>query len=229
MRIQKYLSEQGIASRRESERLLLAGKIKINGKVIRELGTQIDPLTDIVKVLSDKENAKLTVALYKPRDIVSSRNSKEGKTIFELLPQFSHLHILGRLDKSSEGLLLLSNDGVLAKKITGEEHIIEKEYEVTVREKVRPFMLEQFRRGITLEDGKTLPAKAELISSNVFRIVLREGRNHQIRRMCDVFRLTVTKLVRTRVGFLRLQGLAPGRFREVAREDIFRTESKKGR
>ena len=147
MRIQKYLSQEGICSRREAEKLMLEGKVLVNGKIVRELGTQIDPTKDVVKVESSKSESgkgKITVIVNKPRGIVCSKSSEEGETIFELLPQCKDLNIVGRLDKTSEGLLMLTNDGVVARRVTGEEHSMEKEYEVDVREKVNPSKLKFF-------------------------------------------------------------------------------------
>lgn len=222
MRIQKYLSLQGLASRREAERLLLAGRITVNGSVVRTLGTQIDPEKDSISITtpSGKKVSKETVALHKPRGITSSRNSREGKTIYQLFPQYKHLHILGRLDKESEGLLLLSNDGVLAKVITGREHSTEKEYEVTVQETITPSSLRPLEKGITLPDGPTLPAHTKLLGTHSFLITLQEGRKHQIRRMCEHLRLTVTKLKRVRIGTLKLQSLQVGESRALSSKEV---------
>src|ERR1043166_2954958 len=137
MRIQKYLSEQGIASRREAEALIKRGLVSVNGVGVRERGAQIDPAKDTVKILPRAElerAAKTTVVLYKPRGIASSRSKNEGRTVYDLLPQFEQLDIVGRLDKASEGLLMLSNDGVVARAVTGAHHGMEKEYTVSVRE-----------------------------------------------------------------------------------------------
>lgn len=223
IRIQKHLSEVGIASRRKAEELILAGQVSVNGKVVRELGTQIDPKKDKVEVSQKGKNTlskSETVIVHKPRDITSSRKQDEGKTIYDLLPQFSHLDIVGRLDKASEGLLLLSNDGVVAKAITGDKHLTEKEYVVTVRENISPNKIEAMERGIKLEDGMTLPAKAKLLGENQFSIVLREGRKHQIRRMCDYLKLTVTKLKRVRIGEIRLSNLKSGEFRILKNNEV---------
>lgn len=223
MRIQKYLSHEGICSRREAERLMLEGKVLVNGKVVRELGTQIDPEKDKVTLAGGgaKENEKkITVIIYKPRGIISSKGTTEGETVFDLFPQYKDLNIVGRLDKASEGLLMLTNDGVIAKKVTGEEHSVEKEYEVMVREKINPFKLRFFERGMELEDGITLPAKTEMLSHNSFRIILREGRKHQIRRMCEAQHLTVTRLKRVRIGPIFLGNLKVGASRLLTKGEI---------
>jgi pseudouridine synthase len=223
LRIQKYLSEQGICSRREAEDLIRKGLISVNGKTVREMGVQIDPDVDVVKLLKGGEKAmgeKTTVALYKPRGVVSSRVPSEGKTIFDMYPQFLQLNIVGRLDKESEGLILLSNDGAVTRAVTGDEHTTEKEYEVVVREDIPTRMKRLFEAGITLDDGPTLPAKVRVVSPHIFRIVIREGRKHQIRRMCEFMRLTVVKLKRVRVAHITLGKLNIGEHRTLTREEV---------
>lgn len=218
MRIQKYLSEQGICSRREAEDLIKRGLIAVNGSVVREMGVQIDPAHDTVTVLpfAQKEMAsKQTIALYKPRGISSSRIKSEGQSVYDLFPKFEQLDVIGRLDKASEGLLLLSNDGVVAKAVTGEAHTTEKEYEVTVREDLNAGRLKKLEPGIVLEDGPTLPCATLLVGPHRFRIILHEGRKHQIRRMCEFLHLTVVQLRRLRIGPITLGDLKPGTFREL--------------
>ncbi len=222
MRIQKYMSEQGLASRREAERLIKRGLVSVNGAVVREMGVQINPSKDKVEVLpfAQKElSAKRTIVLYKPRDISSSRIRAEGKSVYDLFPKFSGLDVVGRLDKASEGLLMMSDDGVVAKAVTGVAHSVEKEYEVAVREDVNAGRLKMLEPGIQLEDGVTLPAKTHFINKHLFRIVLREGRKHQIRRMCEFLHLTVVYLKRLRIGPIVLGNLKPGEFRALAPEE----------
>ncbi len=222
MRIQKYLSEIGLLSRREAEKYLLLGLIKVNGKVIDKLGTTIDPEKDKIEVdlQNSKAEKKSSFAVYKPIGIVVSESESEGKTIKKAFPKLSHLSPIGRLDKQSEGLLILSNDGVIAKNITGKDHLIEKEYEVTVREDVVPAMIEKFKSGIVIDKQKTLPAKAEKIDRHTFSICLKEGRKHQIRRMCDAVHLTVENLKRIRIGKITLGSLGPGNARALSKEEI---------
>ncbi|MDP3956716.1 MAG: pseudouridine synthase [bacterium] len=223
VRIQKYLSEQGILSRREAEAFIKKGLISVNGKKVTVLGTKIDPLRDKVSILKDGDKLrgeKITIAYYKPRGVVSSRNTNEGETIYQLLPQFAHLHIVGRLDKESEGLILLTNDGVLAHVLTGKEHLIPKEYEVTVQEKIEPLHMRLMVNGVVLEDGLAKAVKAEVLGSYTFRLVLKEGRKHQIRRMCDAVRLTTTRLKRVKIGGLDLRGLKSGGFRKLSPKEV---------
>ncbi len=222
MRIQKYLSEQGIASRREAETLMQGGLISVNGQIVKDLGRQIDPLVDKVTLSPAAQKTTLqkqSVLIYKPRGTVSSNLRNEGKTIAEAFPNYKHLFPIGRLDKASEGLLILSNDGTLAKVLTS-GHLIEKEYIVTVQEELTPHHIKLFKQGLNLSDGKTLPAKSELINAHTYSITLKEGRNHQIRRMAEELRLTVTNLKRIRIGNVRIARMKPGESRALKPSEI---------
>ncbi|MDI6717784.1 MAG: pseudouridine synthase [Patescibacteria group bacterium] len=220
MRIQKYLSQKRILSRRETEDCIRKGLIAVNGKIVRELGVQIDPAKDRVEILSagrSESNKKITIAINKPKGIVSSKNKSEGITVFEFFPQFKNLNAVGRLDKDSEGLLLLSNDGVVTSAVTGTGHKIEKEYVVSVRGKISPGKIKKMENGIKLEEGITLPAKVRLLNPRTFIIILREGRKHQIRRMANALYLTITKLKRIRIGNIHLGDIAVGEFRPLTK------------
>lgn len=219
MNLQKYFSQQKILSRRETEKYIKAGKIKLNGEVVSNLAIQIDPDKDRVEVVGQLEE-KTTVLFNKPRGISSSKVQSEGENIFDLLPQFKHLNAIGRLDKESEGLILLSNDGVLTNLITGQDHLIEKEYQVKTKEKLTQSKMNALSKGMMLNDGATIPAKAEMLDDYTFSIVLKEGRNHQIRRMADRVRLTVVTLKRVRIGSLELGNISVGRFRQVLKEEV---------
>lgn len=222
IRIEKHLSEQGIMSRREAKKYILNGYIKINGK-LPEPGDKIDSDKDIISYSNEiKKNIsnKITVAVYKPRGIISSKDKDRGKNIFNIFPQFSELNTVGRLDKESEGLILLSNDGMITKAITGKEHKIEKEYLVTVREQYLPWMAKKMSEGMKLDDGWTLPAKATRIDAHTFKIILKEGRKHQIRRMANECKLTINSLKRIRIHNLNIIGMLPGNFRKLTNEEI---------
>lgn len=227
MRIQKYLSEQRILSRREAERYLVQGLIKINGVIVKELGTQIDPKKDKVEVLKAKNNGTregkkyITIVYYKPRGISSMKNGEGGETILDIIPdEFKGLNPVGRLDKESEGLILLSNDGVVTAVVTGEKREVEKEYEVVVREDIKPRYIRKFEEGIMLEDGMTLPAKAEMLDPNSFSIILKEGRRHQIRRMAAKLNLTIASLKRVRVGNIKLGDMKEGKYRVLSEAEV---------
>lgn len=217
------MSEQGLASRREAEDLIKRGLVALNGVVVREMGVLIDPTKDVVTILpfAQKEMAsKKTVIVHKPRGISSSRIRSEGTSVYDLFPKLAELDVIGRLDKASEGLLMLSDDGVIAKAVTGDAHAIEKEYEVTVREETNAGRLKMLEPGIELEDGLTLPATTHFINKHMFRIVVREGRKHQIRRMCEFLHLTVIKLKRLRIGPIGIAGLKVGEMRTLTPDEI---------
>ncbi len=222
MRVNKYLAWKKMASRREADRLISDKKVLINDRVAI-LGDQVSE-KDVVKIIERKgkeELPKLTVALNKPRGLISAINEKGGETIFDYLPQYQHLNAVGRLDKETEGLILLSNDGVLTASVTSEKHLIEKEYEVKVWEKIQPLSLRRLAEGVDLDGQKTLPAKVERLGDFSFSIILKEGRKHQIRRMAAECHLTINNLKRVRIGSITLRGIEkPGEYRELKPEEV---------
>lgn len=223
MRIQKYLSQQKILSRRETEDYIREGLIVCNGQIVRDLGRQIDPEKDKIEILAptkNKINKKITIAVNKPRGIVCSKNKSEGKTIFELFPEFENLNAVGRLDKESEGLILLSNDGVITSVITGSDHKIGKEYEVAVQEDLNKIKMNILEKGVMIDGKITLPAKIKIMGDHVFNIILKEGRKHQIRRMADVVKLTILKLKRIRIGNISLKDIKVGSYRMLSATEI---------
>ncbi len=232
MRIQKYMSERKVLSRRETEAYLLKGLIKVNGEVVKDLGRQIDPEKDKVEIVGQlkpmnrgKVEEKITIAYNKPRGVVSSKSRSEGETIFDRLPEFYHLNAVGRLDKESDGLILLSNDGVITAVVTGNDHKIEKEYEVGTREELKERHMRIMERGMQIGDESTLPAKTELLSSHTFKIVLKEGKHHQIRRMCAALNLTIDSLKRIRIGNILLRGIKEGGYKVLTAPDIEKLKS----
>jgi 23S rRNA pseudouridine2604 synthase len=228
MLIQKYLAEQGICSRREGEKLVREGGVLVNG-IVATNGQIVQSEKDVVTLSKLSTVQKVTIAVHKPRGIVCSRNTAEGTTIFELLPHFAHLHVVGRLDKESEGLLLLTNDGLITRKVTGADHTVEKEYVVVVRERIFPGMMQRMRSGIVIDGQKTLPCTATVLDAgrtyienthapNAFCITLKEGRKHQIRRMCEACKLTVVSLTRVRIGSVELGELGVGKYEAVTKK-----------
>lgn len=217
LRIEKYLAEQKIASRREAKAYLEQGLVTVNGvKAIP--GQKIDPEKDSVSInqrVSEELESKTTVAVYKPRGVVSSHDTDEGKNIFSVFPQYKHLHTVGRLDKDSEGLILLSDDGLVTRAVTNNNHLIEKEYHVTVREQILPWMMKKMSDGMELEDGWTLPAVAKKLDTHRFAITLKEGRKHQIRRMANACKLTIETLKRVRVHTVTADGMMPGNVKRL--------------
>jgi len=221
MIVQKYLVSQGICSRREAEAFLRAGLILVNGKKARP-GVPLNK-TDLVTLdpsIERQLQTKQTIAIYKPRGVVCSIGSDEGLTIQHIFPKYKHLNIVGRLDKDSEGLLLLSNDGLVTKAVTGEEHQVEKEYIVEVQEKINEQRISQLAKPMKLKVGTTKPAEVELINSHCFRIILQEGKNRQIRRMCGKIHLTVVALKRIRIGKIELGDMKPRDTRKLTSEEV---------
>jgi 23S rRNA pseudouridine2604 synthase len=222
IRIEKYLSEQGIMSRREAKKFLESGDITVNDAVPKP-GDKIDPKIDVLsysKKVNTTMGGKTTVLVYKPRGVLSSKDTDNGKNIFDIFPQFKDLNTVGRLDKESEGLIILSNDGMVTKAITGKDHLIEKEYIVTVRENITPSMMNKMSQGMKLEDGWTLPTHTERKTSHVFTITLKEGKKHQIRRMANACNLTVESLKRIRIHTLVGPQMTAGNFKTLNEDQI---------
>jgi len=228
-RLQKILSAAGICSRREAETLILEGKVAVNGKVASELGVKADPDKDVIKVEGhrvDTGGHKLYLMLNKPRGYISSTKDPEGrKTVTELMGKgFQRVYPVGRLDYDSEGLLLLTNDGDFANLVTHPSREVSKTYRVKVRGVMTDEELKKLASGVMLEDGMTAPArvkKEKLSETNSWiDITIHEGRNRQVRRMCDALGHPVLKLKRTKVGPLEIGQLEPGEFRELTKSEI---------
>lgn len=214
-RLEKYIAETGMASRREAKDLIRKGLVTINGKVIHEPGHGINPKIDKIKITGGVLENKETILFYKPRGIETVKTSSEAVDIHDKFPQFKHLAPIGRLDKDSEGLILLSNDGVLTRVVTGENSSIDKEYRVTVREDVIPAILEKMEHGIKIGKIVTKPCITKKVAQNEFSIVLHEGHKHQVRRMANACKLTVTRLIRVRIGDLVIGKMTAGNFKRL--------------
>jgi 23S rRNA pseudouridine2605 synthase len=229
VRLQKYLAECGIASRRSSENLILAGRVSVNGAVCEVLGTTIDPQKDSISLDGKKvllPEHKQYILLNKPEGYMVSRfDPHQTKTIYTLLPEeLGQLHPVGRLDQNSCGLLLLTNDGDLTEKLLHPRFKLEKVYKVQVKGKATDLALSYMRSGVDLSDGKTEPARVVRLrqrSENTWiEFGLREGRNRQIRRMCRSVGLDVVTLQRTAFGPLELGHLPVGAWRELSAQEI---------
>jgi len=219
IRLQKYCSEKGIASRRKAEEYIINGWIKVNGQVVTELGTKIDPANDKVELTTEAKQEKANfqyVMLHKPTGYVTNLPNKGEKEARDLLPpKFKHLNPVGRLDKESEGLLLFTNDGVVAHRLTSPKFDHEKEYEVLVDKEISQEVIEKYREGVVILGEITRPARVELIRGKTYRFVLSEGKNRQIRRMMKNFDYNVYRLKRVRIFHLRLGQLKMGCCREL--------------
>ena len=219
-RLEKVVAHMGLASRREAKALITSGNITVGGVVIRETGYGVTPEKDIISLKDLNVASKEALLVYKPRGIETTKTSPENKDIHDRLPALAHLSPIGRLDKDSEGLIILSNDGTLARTLTKENSVVEKEYLVFVREVVTPDAISKLSSGIMLDGVKTKPAIVKKVSKGSFTIVLTEGRKHQIRRMCDACHLTIESLVRIRIGHLKIGSMKSGFVKRISPKDI---------
>jgi len=222
MRLQKFLSRAGICSRRKGEEYIKAGWVKVNGKIVTELGVKVDPEQDAVEVDSDairSDSTPIYIALNKPRGYVSSCHQQNEKIVLDLLDISERVYPVGRLDKDSTGLLLLTNDGRLHHRISHPSFNHEKEYEVTVDKPLREGALRKLAKGLPMMGTRTRPARVKRISARQFRIVLQEGKNRQIRRMVRKVGNQVVDLKRVRIANIELASLPPGRWRHLAAKE----------
>ncbi|MBU1018178.1 rRNA pseudouridine synthase [Patescibacteria group bacterium] len=225
LRLNKYLAQQGVASRREADRLIADGLISVNGAVVKEMGVKIDPEKDKVTVnkkVVERQEKLIYIALNKPAGYVTSvaHTRFERDIVMDLIPLKERIFPVGRLDKNTTGLLILTNDGTLTFKLTHPSSECEKEYEVTVDGLIRPGQMDKLRAGVKLWGEKTKETQVKKISSNRMRIVLKEGKNRQIRRICEKVGLPVVALKRIRIKGLRLGDLPEGEYRNLTKAEI---------
>jgi 23S rRNA pseudouridine2605 synthase len=227
-RLQKILARAGVGSRRANEKLIEAGRVTVNGRPVK-LGDKADPEKD--KILLDGKPVKFVqqftyIALNKPWGVVSSSKSQsDHKTVLDLIPKDTRVFPVGRLDLESEGLMLLTDDGELANRLSHPRYGHEKEYRVLVARHPDNEQLEIWRRGVVLDDGdRTAPARVRFEKTHGkgawLRVTMTEGRNRQIRRVANTLGLPVAKLIRVRIHTLRLGTLKPGQWRELSDDEI---------
>ena len=222
MRLQKFLSRAGICSRRKGEAYIKAGWVKVNGKIVTELGVKVDPERDVVEVDSDaiqSDDPPTYIALNKPRGFVSSCHQQNEKIVLDLLDISERVYPIGRLDKDSTGLLLLTNDGHLHHRLSHPSFNHEKEYEVAVAKPLPEGALRKLAKGLPMMGTRTRPARVKRISARRFRIVLREGKNRQIRRMVRKVGGQVTHLKRIRIANIKLDNLPSGSWRHLTKTE----------
>ena len=227
-RLQKYLARCGVASRRASEEIIVGGRVRVNGAVTAELGTSVDPDRDMVELDGRRVRPPKThsyVMLNKPIGVVSTASDPQGRrTVLDLVDVSARLYPVGRLDYDSEGLLLLTDDGDLAMRLTHPRHTVEKEYRALLTGEITDEIVALLRRGVMLDGRPTAPARVESLEDvpdgTWTRFVLREGRNRQIRRMVEQVGLGVVRLVRVRIGSLRLGDLPPGSWRDLRPAEV---------
>ncbi|MEW9501041.1 23S rRNA pseudouridine(2604) synthase RluF [Jeotgalibacillus marinus] len=220
MRINKYLSESGIVSRRGADKWIADGRVKINGE-LAELGSRVES-NDKVHVdgnLVTLEQDYVYIALNKPVGITSTTERHIKGNIVDFVKHPLRIFHVGRLDKDSEGLILLTNDGDIVNEILRAENKHEKEYIVTVDQPITEHFLTKMSQGVEILDTKTLPCKVEKLSSHVFKITLMQGLNRQIRRMCSSLGYSVRSLKRIRIMNIHLEGLEHGKWRDLTEHE----------
>lgn len=227
IKLQKYFSDCSVMSRRAAEEKIKQGLVKVNG-AIAELGQRIDPERDLVeydgKRILPKTDKKTYILLNKPRGFVTTLSDEKGrKTVTDLLVGINErVYPVGRLDMDSDGLLILTNDGELTNQLTHPRHEIPKIYRVTVRERVTNTHLEKLREPMVLDGYKILPVKTELVSKapDVLQMTLFEGRNRQIRKMCEQAGLNISRLCRVAIGDITLGSLEVGKWRYLTENEV---------
>lgn len=228
-RLQKFLADAGVASRRKSEEFIQQGKVKVNGVIVKELGFKVDPEKDKVEYEGKTlniENERIVLMLNKPKDVISSAKDPQGrKTVLDLIPdKFPRLYPVGRLDYESEGMILLTNDGELANKITHPKNEVRKVYSVWVFGYPSKDTMSKFSKGVELEDGTTAPAEIKLIkkgkTTSQMEVAIKEGKKRQIRRMFDALGHPVSRLVRTQIGELKMGILEEGKYKKLKEQEI---------
>lgn len=231
MRLQKYLAMAGVASRRASEELIKRGRVTVNGKTVTILGTKVDPQKD--KVCVDQKPVRVQkefiyLLLYKPSGFITSLKDPQNRpTVMDLIPEIKErVYPVGRLDFNTEGLLLITNDGKLANRLTHPRYRVKKRYLVETKGIPPLNKLKQLEQGVQLEDGMTYPAEIKLLKVKrnqnlaVTEVIIHEGRKRQIKRMFKHIGFPVTKLKRTHLSFLNLKGLKKGQYRFLKDDEI---------
>ena len=229
-RLQKILSAAGIASRRAAEGYITEGRVTVNGRTVTELGTKADPHSDDIRVDGRRIKPaarRLYILMYKPRGYITSRSDPQKRpTVIDLLAKGGvrdYVYPVGRLDYDSEGLLLLTSDGDLAARLTHPSHEVEREYHAQVRGVPDRHAIERLGKGIVIEGRETAPAEVKLLkvmdggdgSDAILSLVVHEGRNRQVRRMCEAVGHPVVRLRRVRIGPITDDRIRPGEFREL--------------
>lgn len=222
MRLQKFLSEAGICSRRKGETYIKSGFVSVNNVTVTELGTKIDPHSDLITFKGKRVTLKsdpIYIALHKPKGYVTSCRQAGDKIVMDLIDIPERIYPVGRLDKDSTGLLILTNDGDFHHRLSHPSFDHEKEYDVTVSRVISDSALARIAKGMPIMGTKTRPAEIKRISSRRFRIVLKEGRNRQIRRMVRKIGNRVASLKRIRISNIKLGNLGPGDWRYFTKKE----------
>ncbi|MEZ4087351.1 MAG: pseudouridine synthase [Candidatus Gracilibacteria bacterium] len=221
IRINKFIAESGVCSRREADRLIQAGKVSINGKKA-ELGATVseeDTITVNGKPVKI-QNQKIYIAFHKPFGVITTTDKNSENTVMDYIDLKTRVYPIGRLDVHSSGLLLLTNDGDIVNRILKSKHKLEKEYFVTLNKSITDEHVQKMCDGIDLDGQTTLPAKVSKINNRQIRMILIQGMNRQIRRMCEKLGYEIKILKRVRVGTITLEGLPRGKWRHLTKKEV---------
>ncbi|MCA9373596.1 rRNA pseudouridine synthase [Candidatus Peregrinibacteria bacterium] len=221
IRINKFIAESGVCSRREADRLIQAGKVMINGKKA-ELGATVseeDTITVNGKPIN-LQNEKIYIAFHKPFGVITTTDKNSENTVMDYIDLKTRVYPIGRLDVHSSGLLLLTNDGDIVNRILKSKHKLEKEYFVTLNKSITDEHVQKMCDGIDLDGQTTLPAKVSKINNRQIRMILIQGMNRQIRRMCEKLGYEIKILKRVRVGTITLEGLPRGKWRHLTKKEV---------
>lgn len=230
VRLQKFIADAGVTSRRKAEELIVQGRVKVNGMITALLGSKVDPKVDVVEVdgsVIDLDSVdQVYILLHKPRGVVTTRNDPEGReTVMDLCKEVSErVYPVGRLDYLSEGLLILTNDGELANWVMHPKYEVVKVYEVKVFGAVSESILKKLRAGAELPDGFAKPRSVRVIkqlpTKTWLEFRLGEGKNREIRKICEAHGVVVDKLKRVAIGGLTVEGISPGNYRFITKKNI---------
>ena len=229
-RIQKVIAQSGYCSRRKAEELIAARKVKVNGHPAL-IGQKVDPNRDVItvndeRIWYDRKKEQLYLMMYKPRGYITTTSDEKGRRcVMDLLPDLeTRVYPIGRLDVNSEGLLLFTSDGTFANDMMHPSRHVSKTYRVTVRQDVTDEIAAELSAGVYIDGRKTAPAEVRILTKEegrvVMEVVIREGRNRQVRNMCEAVGLEVARLKRTAIGPLRLGMLKPGEVRQLSKEEL---------
>jgi pseudouridine synthase len=229
IRLQKYLANAGVCSRRAAEVLIRSGRVSIDGEIVTELGSKVDPYKNEIRVDKNRilwEKSLIYILLNKPKRVLTTVRDPYGRTtVMDLLKKIpGRVYPVGRLDKDSEGLLLLTNDGTLAHRLLHPSHKVTKTYHATVRGRPSRAVLDLLRQGVEIEGKMTLPCEMRILKtmrhSTVLEIVLKEGRKRQIRLMLNTVNHPVVRLIRIKMGPVGLEKLQPGKYRTLTDSEV---------
>lgn len=228
IRLNKYMADCGVDSRRGCDKIILEGRVRVNNKLVNELGFMVNEDNDTVKVDGKKivlQSKNVYIMLHKPKGYVTTvKDDKERKTVMELVDVKLRVYPVGRLDFDTEGLLILTNDGDMTYKLTHPKYEVTKKYVARVEGEITEQDLEQLRKGVEIDGKKTAPAKAKLVEKYdngcKVELTIHEGRNHQVKKMFEAIGKTVAFLKRTEMGEIRLGGLGRGKWRYLNDKEI---------